>query len=305
MEAGNITKAAEKLNIAQTALGLQIRNLEATLGVELLVRHSRGITTTEAGRVLYERGREILQLLDMVQRDVSAFRRPTLEHVSIGLTASIMRLIGADLLVRARTELPDLSVRLVEELSFVQVDLLMRNEIDFALAYDIAEGTVPNRQPLLEEKVLFITAADGPFPPGPVQFKDVVASNLALASDRDIIWHVVHRAAKTSTLPVNISFTIQSLETIKTLVARGLASSVVPYGVIADEIARGVIKAHAIESPVLTRSLYLASAPERPPLQHEAALLAFIDSLVEKLAERIGEHATIVGKCSPAAVSVA
>src|SRR5687768_10999597 len=111
-----MTKAAERLNVSQTALGLQIRNLETMLGVELLVRHSRGITTTEAGRLLFDRGVAIMRLVEEAKRDVSAFRMAALENISIGVTPSIMRLVGADFLVSAMSELPGVSVRLVEEL---------------------------------------------------------------------------------------------------------------------------------------------------------------------------------------------
>ena len=39
VEAGNMTRAAEQLHVAQTALGMQIRQIEEDLGVALLVRH--------------------------------------------------------------------------------------------------------------------------------------------------------------------------------------------------------------------------------------------------------------------------
>ena len=51
VEAGNITRAAEQLFVAQPALGLQIRQLEEELGVPLLIRHSRGVTATDVARL--------------------------------------------------------------------------------------------------------------------------------------------------------------------------------------------------------------------------------------------------------------
>src|SRR6185369_236810 len=63
VEAGNITRAAEQLYVAQPALGMQIRQLEESLGVELLERHSRGVSPTRAGQALYERACEILRLV--------------------------------------------------------------------------------------------------------------------------------------------------------------------------------------------------------------------------------------------------
>ena len=55
VEAGNMTRAAEQLHVAQTALGMQIRQLEEDLGVALLVRHSRGVEPTKAGALLLAR----------------------------------------------------------------------------------------------------------------------------------------------------------------------------------------------------------------------------------------------------------
>jgi LysR family nitrogen assimilation transcriptional regulator len=53
VEVGNMTKAAEQLHIALPALGQQMRQLEESLGVPLLVRHSRGVAPTEAGSLVF------------------------------------------------------------------------------------------------------------------------------------------------------------------------------------------------------------------------------------------------------------
>lgn len=293
-----MTKAAEQLHVSQTALGLQIRNLEAMLGVELLVRHSRGIAMTDAGRLLYERGVEIMRLVEEARRDVSAFSQSSQQVVSIGLTPSTIRMLGADFLVSAQSELPGISLRVVEELSFVLTDLLMRDEIDIALAYDTAENSTALRMPLMQEQLFFITAPGAGYPEGPVAFNDAIASNLALPGDRDNVWHAVHRAAKISTLPVNIRFSIQSLEMIKTLVERGHATSIVPYGVVKEKVEEGSIIAHRIENPGLVRTLYLVETPGRLPVAQEARLKSFIDRLVKTLAARLGDGAHVIGCCS-------
>lgn len=277
---------------------MQLRNLEATLGVELLVRHSRGISVTKAGDLLYQRAVAIQRIVDETKREISALGKTGREHVVLGLTPSIMRLVGADLIVSAKTELPDLGISLVEQMSFVLHDILLRDEVDLALIYDIAESAGSIRVPLLEEKLLLITAPNGPFPQGSVAFRDAIASDLALASDRDHIWRAVHRAAELFPLPVNISFDVQSLDTIKTLVSRGVATSIVPYGAFAEDIARGILEAHTIEGPVLKRTLYLVGAPNRPVIKQEGELFRFIDRMVDKLVER-SPHAEITGRCAP------
>jgi DNA-binding transcriptional LysR family regulator len=56
-EEGQVTRAAKKLHIAQPALSQAIAKLEGELGMPLLTRHSRGVTLTGAGEVLFERAR--------------------------------------------------------------------------------------------------------------------------------------------------------------------------------------------------------------------------------------------------------
>ena len=75
VEAGNMTRAADRLHVAQTALGMQIRQLEEGLGVALLVRHSRGVEPTKAGSLLHARAMTILKSVEDACNEVSACDR--------------------------------------------------------------------------------------------------------------------------------------------------------------------------------------------------------------------------------------
>jgi DNA-binding transcriptional LysR family regulator len=59
-EERSITRAAERLWIAQPGLSTQIRRLEAELGVRLFERHTRGVDRTDAGELFLERARATL-----------------------------------------------------------------------------------------------------------------------------------------------------------------------------------------------------------------------------------------------------
>ena len=66
----NITRAAERLKMSQPPLSNQIKGLEEELGVPLFVRGKRRLTITEAGRLLYRRARQILELSDQTQQEL-------------------------------------------------------------------------------------------------------------------------------------------------------------------------------------------------------------------------------------------
>ena len=56
-EEGQITRAAEKLHVAQPAVSQAIAHLESDLGVELLERHPRGVSLTAAGEAFLAKAR--------------------------------------------------------------------------------------------------------------------------------------------------------------------------------------------------------------------------------------------------------
>lgn len=72
-EGGSATRAAERVGRTQSAVSMQMRRLEETLGQPLLRRGPRGLAPTERGLWLLERARAVLALQDEI---VAAFRAP-------------------------------------------------------------------------------------------------------------------------------------------------------------------------------------------------------------------------------------
>jgi DNA-binding transcriptional LysR family regulator len=64
-EERSFTRAAERLWVAQPGLSTQIRRLETELGVKLFERHTRGVDLTEAGELLLDRARAVLDAADV------------------------------------------------------------------------------------------------------------------------------------------------------------------------------------------------------------------------------------------------
>jgi LysR family nitrogen assimilation transcriptional regulator len=126
VETGSMTRAAERLNVAQPALGVQIRQLEEELGVALLLRHAWGIETTTAGALLAERAREIVGLVERARRDVAASGHATAEPVRLGLTPSLMHIVGTEIALLARERTPLAALSLSEEMSHKLVEALQR-----------------------------------------------------------------------------------------------------------------------------------------------------------------------------------
>jgi LysR family nitrogen assimilation transcriptional regulator len=262
VEAGNITRAAEQLYVAQPALGLQIRQLEEELGVPLLIRHSRGVSATDAGKLLYERACEILRLVEAARQEVMAGAGHAAESITLGLTPGLGKLFGAGLMLRVRDDMEGISLSVVEEMSFVLVDAIERGEIHLALAYEIADRPGLVRDALLDGE--------------PIAFTEVLDHPLVLAGERDHVHQLVHRAAEAIGRQPKIAFEASSVSIMKSLVLEGPVASIMPYGSVIGELTRGELTGRRITSGGLVRTLYLVHSTRRPPLIHEAELAELI-----------------------------
>ena len=295
IEHGNITRAAERLNLAQTALGVQIRNLEEEFGVALLERHSRGVRPTRAGKILETHAHDILQRIDAAVEEVRGAAGLVKKSFMIGVTPSIMRLVGAELLTVSQTA-DSATFRFVEDLSFQLLAALSREEIDYAFAFNMEPTPGVCREALLEERLYFVTADDGDHDRSPIGLEEILRSDLALLSSRDIIWNIIHKAAARRSLDVEVAFEVQSAGAIKALVERGVATSVMPYGIIAQELSRKTFIARPISETDLVRTLYLIwsekSGSDVPAKVRELLLAPLVTLYSRRLAPRPGCSST-------------
>lgn len=74
VEAGSITKAAEQLNIAKSAVSRRLKDLETRLGSQLLSRTTRKSNLTEAGEHYYQRAHHILGEVDALNEQTSGVK---------------------------------------------------------------------------------------------------------------------------------------------------------------------------------------------------------------------------------------
>jgi LysR family nitrogen assimilation transcriptional regulator len=284
-----MTRAAEQLHVAQPALGTQMRHLEDDLGVKLLVRHSRGVTLTNAGERLYEGACKIMQLVEETRRDIGAPADVSAETVALGLTPSLVHLLGPDLLVAARDEIPEIALSLVEELSFALVEALELGKLDLALCYEVGERRGLVRRPLLEESLVLVTAAGKGAVNGTVTLEEALSYELALPGERDVIRQIVDAAARAGGHTVKLAFEAYAPAALKRIVGCGAAASVLPFGFVADDLARGTLVGRAITDPAITRTLYLVRPVQQGPSRNHDALVNFLGrNVVKRLADTLG-----------------
>jgi DNA-binding transcriptional LysR family regulator len=139
-EEQNLHRAAERLNIAQSALSRRISDLERELGDTILFeRQARGVAITEAGRVLAEDVRRILLDIEEAGRRVQRVARGDLGTLRLAFSEAMVRrpLLPA-VLRRFRSESPEVDLRAVPLTSDAQRTRLRGGEIDIGFVIEEA-----------------------------------------------------------------------------------------------------------------------------------------------------------------------
>jgi LysR family transcriptional regulator, nitrogen assimilation regulatory protein len=253
---GSLTRAAAHLHIAQPALTRHIQRLEEEFGATLLQRASRGVTTTDAGELLYRRGSELL-------RDAERLRDELLDHggqpagrVVVGITAPACPIFAPPLLQRIRAQFPRISVKISEGFSSVLGSWLVNGDIDVGLISDreIPHGLRATR--IVQEELLFLSQ------PGRAN-ADWICIDELIATPLILTDGIQKRLEAMLSTRLIVDMKLNSVEVIRQLVQSGLGVSVLPYSATRDEIMSGAIQAFRIGETGMSRQLTLCTSETR------------------------------------------
>ncbi len=113
VEAGSLTAAADRLGIAKTMVSTHMQRLEAEVGATLLIRTTRRVSVTEAGRTFYEASRQILsateEAISALAQESGMLRGTLRVATPIDYGASVV----APMLVTLQQRHPELKIELV------------------------------------------------------------------------------------------------------------------------------------------------------------------------------------------------
>ncbi|MEV5709844.1 transcriptional regulator CynR [Actinoallomurus sp. NPDC052274] len=134
-EHGNFTRAAEELHISQPTLSQQIKQLERTLGVQLLDRTGRTVRLTDAGAVYTDHARRALRDLAAAERAVHDVQDLSRGHLRLGVTPTFTAYLIGPLTAELRTRHPGVSLTLAEMTQNRIEAALLADDLDLGIAF--------------------------------------------------------------------------------------------------------------------------------------------------------------------------
>jgi DNA-binding transcriptional LysR family regulator len=274
---GNFTRAAAELHMSQPALTVQIRQLEAALGLRLFDRNNRRVALTSIGRELVAPFERVV--LDL--RAIVGSAHDFVTHRRGVVTVACLPSIAADLLPRAIAALAQqhagLTVRVRDVVAARVVDLVKSGDADFGisgLGHDDRE--VVERPLLVDRLAAFASAAHAIAKRRAVALRELVAFPLILTGRDSSVRAIVDRAARQERLSVTIAHEATYMTTALGMAAAGLGVAILPEA--ARTSAPAGLCMVPIRRPVLSRQIGLVMKAGRSLSPAAQKLVDVLDS---------------------------
>jgi LysR family transcriptional activator of nhaA len=275
---GNLTRAAERLNLSQSALSVQIKKLEERLGHQLFERRGRGLHLTEAGRIaldhadaIFSTGEELLGTLREAGRARRAVRVGALSTLSRNFLLGFLRpLLGrpdVEIVLRSGGE-----SELLRDLAALNLDLAV---MDRAPARDAATPLVSHR--LAQQRISLVGTPDLVGEGGSLE---------SLLATRPVILPREGSGARTDFdaladrlgVRPQVAAEVDDMAMMRLLAREGVGLAVLPPIVVKDELASGLLL-EADQLPGIMETFYAVTMERKFPnplvrelLQAEAQL---------------------------------
>jgi LysR family nitrogen assimilation transcriptional regulator len=299
-ETGAFSRAAVRLAVAQPILSRQIKALEQELGTELYHRTGRGIVLSEAGKILEQYARGVLETTAGARRAIGALGSAPSGRVVIGMPPSVGAVLTASLVREFRSEFPKVSLGVMEGFSGHVLEWLTTGRIDVAVLYNAPRTSALVCEPLLTDELFLLGPIGDPAGAGEgsVPASQLGRLPLILPSRPHGLRVLVDDFLASIGVTPNVQVEIDAMPSTLSLVESGVGYTILSYSSVHHLLESNRIRAWQIIEPVMTRSLVVATSTQRPVTKAARSLAGFVRRQVDALvtegrwAPRAGESFT-------------
>lgn len=284
----SFSKAAEAVYLSQPTVSAHINALEDELDAKLIVRSTKEVYPSKAGKIFYQYALEMLNLRDMAMQEVKSYStqvRGTLDVAASTVPSQYLLPRAMPSLIEKYPQLT-LSIKQYDSVEVVHRIIDMDAEVGVTGAIFEKSGCV--FEPVAEDRLVIITpntpafaALEGRITP------DIIRSNKFISreygsgtrKESEIFLHSIGIDPQS----LRISVQLQSTESVIQGVKNGLGLAIVSKYACEDCVASGGILAFDYESPDLSRSFYAVYRKNRP-------LSPAAEAFVKELKDTFGSH---------------
>jgi LysR family transcriptional regulator, regulator for metE and metH len=271
-EAGGLARAADQLNMTQSALSHQVKGLEDQAGVELFVRRSKPLRLSAAGMRLLRLAERVLPEVEALEEEFRAMiaGKSGRLHIAIECHACFEWLFPV--LEQFRRAWPDVDVDIRPGLAFGAMPALLREEVDLVVSSDPEDLAGVDFTPLFDYEPVFVASAQHPLAAKPFvvaeDFRDELLITYPVDRARLDVFTELLTPAKVEPRGVR---QVELTAVILMLVASNRGVAVLPDWVVREVRYHSDYVTRPVTEKGLTKRLYAATRAEdttRPFMAH-------------------------------------
>ena len=265
-ESLNFTRAAEACFVSQSTLSAGLKELESTLGLQLVERDRQNVALTPAGEAVLARARDLLSYAEDLVALAKTSGAPMQGTIRLGVIPTIAPFLLPRLIPGFREKYPLLKFALREDLSANLLGRIRSRQLDMAiiaLPYE-TEGLMV--RPLFDDEFWLVALKDDPAIQGKrVSLPAKVADRLLLLEEGHCLREHSLQACKRSEIASSDSIEATSLLTLIQMVESGMGIGLIPEMAMRAGLLNGsALIGRPLESPAPKRTVALLARPSTP-----------------------------------------
>jgi LysR family nitrogen assimilation transcriptional regulator len=280
-EEGSFTRAAARENATQSGISQHIAAVERALGVALFERSTAGVTPTAAGTRYYRRCVDAVGALEAAGEEMRTLAGRVSGPLRVGLMPTFTRAALAPALKDYVRQHPDVTLRIVEGYSGVLTDMVLAEELDFAVVPGF-EGRTGLKSRLLarDREMLLSGKARGLKPLKAVRLANFSPLKLVMPGLQNVRRRNLDTYFQTNGITVAELIEVDAMTGTLEFVAASDWVTVLPSLICVNDIAAGDIIVSPIDPPL--HAEFIVIEPARRVLSVQARL--FLERLEAEVA---------------------
>ncbi|MEJ1976645.1 MAG: LysR family transcriptional regulator [Acetobacteraceae bacterium] len=280
---GSYSRGAEFLRISQPAVSRQIKGLEDELGRRLFVRHSHGVSLTDAGRMLLERSQAILRQFDQARDDIRHGQAGPSGALTLAVPPAAGHFLVPALTRRFEAAYPNVFLKVVAGFSGYIHEWLVRGRVDLACLHDPVPQPGFTVVPLVKEEVFLVGRPDAfAGPHDYVRTQDLAGLPLILPGRPNASRRLLDGWLSRRGILLNVKLEADDHLVIRALMKEGVGFSLLTQGAFLAEQRHGELQAWPFR-PHAYWGLALVAATDERRTELGAALAVMIRETVRDL----------------------
>lgn len=283
-EAGGLARAADHLNITQSALSHQIKGLEDQAGVELFVRRSKPMKLSAAGLRLLRLAEQVLPQVEALQDEFAGLRAGNAGRLHIAIECHACFEWLFPVLESFRKAFGDVDVDIRPGLAFDALPALMKEEVDVVISSDPEDLAGVTFVPLFDYNPVFVASSQHPLAAKPFieaqDFRGETLITYPVERSRLDIFSQLLTPAKVEPAAIR---QVELTAVILLLVASNRGIAVLPDWVVREVKYNSDYVTRPLTEQGITRRLYAAVRTEDMEKPYMKKLIALAGQEARKL----------------------